>query len=284
MASLATQYAFLADANAILVAYRFIVEIVIIFCWRAMQTSGSRQPSLNLSDYPDPYQLAYLRRGISEVCHLAVLNLWMRSYISQSDRVLTRAESPPSLAILSPLEKQIFECCAAGLDLNDPDAERQLEKAIEIECREFRVSLDAENLLVSLSVQKATRNIIVLSRTTILSTGCLALMTTYLVDIYYLYIIPIFALIGMLWVHQICYPPDSRMSIRGQRYLHSLRKKFSHFQSHLQKDEPVDEYILLLLVALFGTGVLKKTKFYHCETLFPEFIPPHIPVFEPGGM
>jgi uncharacterized protein (TIGR04222 family) len=105
-----------------------------------------------IPDQPDPYKIAYLRRGESEVLILVVFNLMRRKYVSigkgRSSLITIKAKRA-DLNALSMLEKDVYHCIKAETVLRNFIKDTVKDSVFTTHCNSIKKELINEFLLWS---------------------------------------------------------------------------------------------------------------------------------------
>jgi uncharacterized protein (TIGR04222 family) len=254
-----------------------IVATLIGVRWgiRSADATASLPPP-PLRSNPDPYELAYLRGGENEVTRLAIFSLIQRGYLKVSEtkkwwgrveRRLSQASGGPDWRHLSPGEQAVFRFftlphTAAEVFQTGPQA-----IGLTGLCSEYETKLQHEDMLYPPQALDTGRLIQILGAGIILCLGGYKLIAALIKghsNVVFLLAMGIAALFGLALVGRI-----PRLSYLGRDYLKRLQQAFERMKPKTTNaSSAMPDATMLLLVSLFGVGVLSDTSYAYYGQMF----------------
>ncbi len=229
----------------------------------ALRRSGEMEegPRLNLSD---PYPIAYLRGGASEVLRLATVNLADRHFLEVNGDKIRHPGGTPKKGSHAPVESAVLDYFRAS---DDPTKLFSSEPA-RAAADSYKDRLTDLGLLPDGDVR--TRRFMIFAGAALLLSGT----AFYKIELalergrHNIGFLIILALIFTVVVYKLCNPTRT---LSGERMLKDLKtlfaaakKKASSKKAHLELDED------LLLAAVFGMESLATGRHAWVNTVFPK--------------
>jgi uncharacterized protein (TIGR04222 family) len=258
-----------------LIGYVLLVVATLLFLRRRLaqldHTDELSVPEIPFE--PEPYAVAYLRRGVREVARLAMLSLVEQGYlvVDRSDKSkprLMQVPRQPDLAGLDRIERRIYDRCLKSCTPREVATDSKLNSEIEDLYRCVRERFEAEHLLTPKQLGPVAWQLWLGGASILLGVG-LVRLNTGLAANRPVGLLIIAMIVAVVAAFAVCRWP--RLSKRGRAYLQRLRLAFEHLQLQ-QKTADASGSIspgLLLLVSLFGFGALANTTYAAYTDLFP---------------
>ncbi len=263
-----------------LLFYAMVIVLTVVGCWLARRSSD---PTTTLAPppvppNPDPYEVAYLRGGENEVTRVAILSLIQRGYLratqtpkhllaSAGEEHLAHAPDHPDPRHLTPMERAVFGWFATAHTAGEIFQSTELTSRIQAYCLPYDSHLKSQRLLMPPEASQSAWNIGRTGALVILGLGgyklALALMKGR-TNVAFLILMGLLSLVPLVLV---CRTP--RISSRGRAYLERLQLAFDRLKGRAASlaQGGVDPN-LLLLVGLFGVGVLAGTPYDYYQKMF----------------
>ena len=284
-----------------LLFYGAVCILTILAGWIMRRTLDwtRRMPAPMIPATPDPYEIAYLRGGESEVTRTVIFGLMQRGYLRASalgaGQMMEQAPEHPDRRALAGIERRAFDWFAAPREVKDifnaPKAAPQgraeagaLADAVKAFCAPYRQRLQSEHLLTPPSVIASLRLLQLAGALVIFGLGAYKLFVALArgrTNIGFLIIIGIVALVIFLAVARA-----ERLSARGREYIKRLQLAFERLRPRgatqmpgttqtLGLTQPLGaangfDPTLLLLVSVFGVGALAGTPHESYQRMFPQ--------------
>lgn len=258
--------------------YGCVIAATLITSWWKIRAADPTTdlPPLPLRANPDPYEIAYLRGGENEVTRLAIFDLIQRGYLKVSetkrwwggkDQRLARPSNHPDPRHLSPLEQKVFHFFSSSRTAADIFQSDSLLGDLKGLCADYESGLREERALCPFEVSEAAGRIGRAVAVVLLGLGGYKLTVAVLkghFNVMFLIIMCIGSLIGLALV---CRP--QRLSKLGRDYLKRLQGVFERQKPKAGATAAgVPDTTLLLLVSLFGVGVLAETSYAYFSQMF----------------
>ncbi len=246
-----------------LILYLFVVIVTLVVARRLAAGTARVEDAfpLPLPSGPDPYEIACLRGGEREVARLALFRLVREGYLIVEGRgsgsMISRAAVPPGMAALSEIERSVFDLFATPR--NAGEAARRLPSAILSRCMPYEEGLRERRLLASADVKERVRTIKRRAMMVILGLGGYKLLVAFLKGKTNVVFLLIVMAVGIIILIRVCKSP--RLTSLGRDYLDRMRTTFSAFKDRGGDYSTFDPQTLLLLVGVFGVGMLAGTAF-----------------------
>ena len=240
-----------------------------------MLDRSAAQPVPPVPDTPDPYRIAYLRGGENEVIRLLLFDLVRRAYLTiiaddsvrARDRMIARADEPPTDGNLSSLEKGLI----AFFDVARRPTEIYRSNIPAL----VRASFDSEkndllqtHMLIPQAVDSRMRN----ADHAATALGCLL---GFLLGFVHFGSLAAGIAIAVLFfvVHRHIdrfVPKRRRISKLGRKYISAIQAAFADLKSKASQSSARDDRNALLLpVGFFGTSALIGTPYDAYHHLYP---------------
>jgi len=265
-----------------LVLYACVIAVTLVFCRWAVRTYDRTGdlPPLPVPEDPDPYEIAYLRGGENELARLVIFDLIQRGYLQvveeprawwqgKAQPELEQVANHPELRHLTPTQRDVFDAFSSPRKAAEIFRGLGLPDRIKRHCREFDERFAGEQLLSPAAAQEAAWGIGAFGTLMIGGLGgykLLAALAKGRTNVGFLILMGIVGLVILLF---ICKLP--RLSRRGQDYLCELHRAFENLKEQptiTSLSAPAYDPTLLLLVGLFGVGMLTETPYDYFEEMF----------------
>ena len=254
--------------------YGLVIAVTLVGCWWRLRSKDptAQLPPLPLRSDPDPYEIAYMRGGENEVVRLTIFNLIQRGYLKVSEtkrwwgsteQRLGRVSGHPDQRHLSPLEQSVFRLFSTPRTAADIFQSDVQSTALEGLCTDFDSKLQGEQALCPSEVRDASVRIRWFGVMLILGIGGYKLMAALAKGRYNVGFLIIMGFCSLFLLLRLCRPP--RLSRLGQDYLKRLQGVFDRFKPTASG---ANDTTLLLLVSLFGVGVLSETLYASLPRMF----------------
>jgi uncharacterized protein (TIGR04222 family) len=265
-----------------LLLYAAVSALTLILCRRALRSADPTRWMVPppVPPHPDPYELAYLRGGENELVRVVVLGLIQRGYLAASEHrkawlkagseaVVAQAPRPPDPRHLTPLERAVFDGFSSPKSPSEMFKDRALPLRLEPHWAPYRRRLEGGRLLMPPEVRGSARRIGVRGALVILGLGGYKLATALgkgRTNVGFLIIMGILALLLLLLLGVGGVP---RLSHKGRQYLERAQLAFERLKERVARlPQAVADHTLLLLVGLFGLGVLAGTPYDYYREIF----------------
>jgi uncharacterized protein (TIGR04222 family) len=251
-----------------LILYGCLVALTLLGCWWGIRSRDPTAdlPALPVPEKPDPYEVAYLRGSENEVTRLVIFNLIQRGYLEaieiEKDQ-LAQTPNHPDPRYLSPIQREVFEGFSTPCKASDVFQEMALPDRVKHHCETYDKQLESEQLLCPSEVKETAWPIGITGALIILGLGGYKLAAALATGHSNVLFLVIMGLVALGILAAVCKPP--RLSSRGQAYLKRLQLPFEPL-----KEGTISVTPSLLLVALFGIGVLVGTHYAYFEQMFRE--------------
>jgi uncharacterized protein (TIGR04222 family) len=268
-----------------LLFYACAIVVTLAWCWWAVRSGdpSAGAPPLPVPSQPDPYEIAYLRGGESEVARLAVFNLiesgYLQSHWAGAKSWVDRREEPPDPEALGEVERETLEWFSGSRPVAALFRASKLPAHLRPACQPYWRRLHSEHLLMPPEVLRQGRLAQSLAGLLILVLGGYKLAIALSRGHTNVGFLILMAVVSQLVLAVACRP--ARLTRRGRQYLHRLQLAFDRLK--LQVRAPLRDLAaagpavaapadpsLLLLVGLFGVPALAGTGYdYYPQLLSP---------------
>jgi uncharacterized protein (TIGR04222 family) len=245
-----------------LVFYAFLGALTIGLLWLARRASEAADaPRI---DYSDPYLLAYLRGGQSEVIRVVTVSLIDRDLLESNDDRLVAANQNAVNIVRRPVEKALLQ----HFRFRAQASSAFTSPAILSTCQEYKDTLQRLGLLPDESILRARLWRFVIA--VIVLTGVAALKVLIALqrgrtNIFFLILIAVFFVFVAIRLHN---PLRTR---RGDALLADLRQLFSSLKARASMLRPGGETAdAALLMAVFGLDALPAVAFPYAKRFQPK--------------
>ncbi|MBD1923576.1 TIGR04222 domain-containing membrane protein [Microcoleus sp. FACHB-831] len=255
-----------------LLFYSVIIVSTLVVCWRFIQDPTKKQPLPLIPTNPDPYEIAYLRGGETELTKLAVFNLIQRGYLQVKEKSIQQAPNYPDLGGLKLIESEFFKCFYSSHQADEMKFSSFLPVIVREKYAVYEQSLKNEQLLYADEWKAWNVKVGLVGAAIVFTLGSYKLLVALAKGRYnvgLLIVMGVVSLVMLLWL--IKQPP--RLSDRGQNYLKRLQGTFAQLQEKAKSSIP-DALDYKLLVALFGVEALAGTSYDYYRKAF---LPPPSP-------
>ncbi len=223
-----------------------------------------------LPSEPDPYEIAYLRGGESDVTLVLIVNLTLRDYISVVDfwkvKTIARAPNHPDQQHLSALERAVFDWFgtgSTGITAKQLFSGR-LPKLVSSHCaRLYEKRLETAQLIKAPEHRAREARLVLVAGSVIVGLGGFRLIHTLLegrTNVGFLIGMTVVALLLLIVIRH------KRLTAHGRAYLRQLARAFEGLLS--QTSRAPQDMRLPLLVAIFGLLALSNTPLSYYEDMF----------------
>jgi uncharacterized protein (TIGR04222 family) len=254
--------------------YGCVIVGTLVVCWWKIYAADptANLPPLPLRANPDPYEIAYLRGGENEVIRLTIFNLIQRGYLKVSEtkkwwrsteQRLELVSGHPDQRHLSPLEQKVFRLFFKPRTAADIFQSNLQSADLKGLCADFDSKLQGEQALCPIEVSEATGRVRLVGVLIILGLGGYKLMMALAKGRHNVGFLVAMGLCSLFFLLRVCRPP--RLSRLGRDYLKRLQEVFERFKPTASN---ASDITLLLLVSLFGIGVLSETSYASLGQMF----------------
>ena len=259
-----------------LLLYICVIAATLVGCsWRLLSidpTAALTPPPLGAN--PDPYEIAYLRDGENEVARVAIFDLIQRGYLKVvenkkwwggTEQLLARAPDHPDPRHLSTMEQKVFGLFSSSRTSADIFQSGSLSPDLKRLCGDYERKLQEQQMLCPPEVSAAAWRVGLVGALIILGLGGFKLIAALATGRHNVMFLILMGLISLFALEYVCRPP--RLSRLGQDYLKRLQGVFERLKP-TAATPGVPDTTLLLLVSLFGVGVLTETSYDYFSKMF----------------
>ncbi|MBD2474376.1 MULTISPECIES: TIGR04222 domain-containing membrane protein [Nostocaceae] len=270
-----------------LVFYAGIISVTLLASYYNLKFDATAQlPLPSIPTNPDPYKIAYLRGGESEVISLVILNLLQDGYLQINQDTIEQSTTYSYPDNLSLIERQVFDYFVfpklASQTLSYTISNTIIHKYW---CETYEESLLNEQLLLPKTARDLAKKISVLGSCIILGLGgyklSIALLKGYN-NVFFLIIIGL-----IYWIIFILLSCPSRRTQLGERYIKQLQQSFIQLKNKIIRtisdDRNDTDLNMLLPVAIFGVGILHGTSYTDFAKIFAPLFTSHDTGGSDGG-
>lgn len=246
-----------------LLFYIVLAAVTIFVVKRLRARSELRELPYSETPWNDPYRIAYLRGGKSELLRVAVVSLIDRGLLSvQNDKVQTTIVGRESSARKT-IERAILNYCRTTREPKELFATHELDAGhaeYEKELARMRLLPDAET-----NVQRRT---LFLQATALLLFFSLGkIFVAFSRGRYNVIFLIILTVLALVLLKKAAFP---RLTSRGEVLLENVKNLFASLQVRAPQIRPGGASAeLVMLVAVFGVGALPRENFVWAQQLFP---------------
>ncbi len=241
--------------------------VVIVVCWGFARR---KDPTRGLKPAPippriDPYEIAYLRGGSSEVLRLVLLSLMHRGYIEisgQTELTIHQRRNHPDTRHLSQMEERVFGWFDQPQMAPDLFAKVASFSDLQDWCAQFDKRLLDEQLLSKPEARRGTLHVAGCGAAVLLALGGYRLAIAlsrgrtnvgFLIALMTICTVVVFA---------VSYASVGRASARGKSWIERLQLAFEKLKSRAtQAAAAADDATLLIIASVFGIGTLAGTTY-----------------------
>lgn len=251
-----------SSATAFLLGLLVISGLTLALGWLMSlvvdDTSQRELPSMQ--EDPEPYAIAYLRGGVTEVIQVIAFDLVQRDYarlvseesVFSTDQWIVQAAEPPQTSFLSPLEKMVFDQLQQRVRLKDLLHLKQLQDAVEVRCEPFKAAYIKQGMLHGPQVAQRFALLRGLGLGAVVCVGGYRLLVTQE---------PILLggiLLSALLMVLVSGARHYRVTDLGQRYLHQLEHTYDDLRARQERHEQLIDSHGLLLSAIYGPRAITQ--------------------------
>jgi uncharacterized protein (TIGR04222 family) len=262
-----------------LVLYGIVIAITLLVCrWRLRKadTSQALPPPLVPAEL-DPYEMAFLRGGENEVVRLAILALIQRGYLQVTEtpkswfraavQRIEKSPNHPDARHLSEMENEIFDWFTRMRTAQDVFQMASPTGHFGAQCRNFEERLQAEQLLSSKGTRSSAWLIRLMGVLVIAGLGGFKLVMALSkghTNVIFLIIMGVVSIIILLVMRE-----QQRLTERGRSYLENVQLALDGLKNRAtHASSGTADPSLLLLVGVFGIGVLSGTTYDYYPKMF----------------
>jgi uncharacterized protein (TIGR04222 family) len=248
-----------------LLLYSSVIILIMIVCGWLVQDPTKKQSLPLIPSEPNPYEIAYLRSGTSEVVKVAILNLIQRHYLQIAEKLIIHTTNPQHSSELQPIEHQVLSSFSSTPSIKSIAS---IAQKVQPYCNIYEDQLHNEQLLYDQKWQAANIKVGLIAATIIFILGGYKLLIALAKgrhNVGFLIIMAVLSIIFILWFVS----RRSRLSFRGQAYLQQLQQTFAESKTKVKFSIP-SAFDYNLVVALFGVEALAGT-FY--DSYYKIFFP-----------
>jgi uncharacterized protein (TIGR04222 family) len=245
-----------------LVFYAFLGALTIGLLWLARRASEAADvPRI---DYSDPYLLAYLRGGQSEVIRVVTVSLIDRGLLQSNDDQLVAVNQNAANIVHRPIEKTLLQHFRFRANASSAFT----SPAILSTCQEYKDTLQRLGLLPDESILRARLWRFVIAVSVLTGVAALKILIALQrgrTNIFFLILLAVFFVLVAIRVHN---PLRTR---RGDALLADLRNLFSSLKARARMLRPGGETAdAALLMAVFGLAALPTAAFPYAKRFQPK--------------
>jgi uncharacterized protein (TIGR04222 family) len=238
-----------------LLLFAILALAVIAVCWWRVRRHGDGPPPPIRELTQDPYRIAYLRGGTSEVLRVAIFNLVDRGLIAYDTRTLRVQRADAADFLTRPLDKAIVSHCRQAVEVEQAIRSPALRAAARV----YDQALGARGLVPDEAENAARKRFggaaIGLLAGVALVKVVLALSQGHR-NVELLFIIPVFAVAG---VATACRWQPTRAGRQAVASLQQLMTRLQHSAPRLRPGGVTNE--ALMLAAVYGLDALPRGVF-----------------------
>jgi uncharacterized protein (TIGR04222 family) len=249
-----------------------IAVVIVLSRWAITRLDPSESlPPPTIPAEPNPYEIAYMRGDKGAIIRLMVFNLYQRGFLEArkpsetgigSWRLARKQGVTPDRA--PRLEGSLLDCFTKPLEVSYIPVIK-LPPVVADLCDDLSLRMRDEKFLVNPKAKRNAENIQMAAFGAI--TVSLSLLFAEMAQSGHFWLLYPFIIAGLCAVVFITRYRPGRLSARGKIYLNELRQAYEDRRSALA--EEVDPSLALLMIALFGFGVLSDTPFAVMAEIFP---------------
>src|SRR6476469_3547812 len=255
-----------------LLFYSFIIGTTLVACWRFIQDPTKKQPLPLIPTNPDPYEIAYLRGGETELTKLSVFNLIQRGYLQVNEQSIQQAPNYPHLDGLNLIESEFFNCFSSSHQVDEMKFSSFLPFIVREKYAVYEQSLQNEQLLYAEEWKAWNVKVGLASAAIVFSLGSYKLLVALAKGHNNVGLLIAMGVISIVMLLRFI-SQSPRLSDRGQNYLKRLQETFAQLHEKTKSSIP-DALDYNLLVALFGVEALAGTSYNYYRKAF---LPPPSP-------
>ena len=244
-----------------LVIYIFFSTGVLVAAWYfRRQAESGPTPKMDLSD---PYLIACLRGGETEVLRLGVLALIDRGLLIADNTWIGRAAHATQKDTHNAVEAAVLR----AVGTRTPVASILNDVSLKKECRPYREKLEAGGLLPDESTKSQRRRRFLLASMALAGVGVIKIAIGLSRDrpVVFLFILTIAAVIVLAGAS------FSRLTARGRQAIDDIQAIYGGLKdraSDIHRGSATAE--MLMLVAVFSVTALPPTEYAFARTIFPQ--------------
>jgi uncharacterized protein (TIGR04222 family) len=259
-----------------LLFYAITIVLTLIICW-AISRSRDRTaslPRLLIPSQLNPYEVAYLRGGETEVARSVVFNLIQHGCLQvtpgEVKGTAQRIEwvpTHPYVDRLSQIERAVFDWFSLPRTAQGVFKASTLPEQLKAYCAIYEKYLNNEQLLTTPEMKRVSWLIWLGGAFIIASLGTYKLLVAIAnghSNVEYLIIMGVVALYILLRVSRV-----PRLSARGQAYLKQLQLAFGSLKQQVAKGaDGATDITYMQVVGLFGVEMLAGTRYSYFQEMF----------------
>ncbi|AFY44145.1 TIGR04222 domain-containing membrane protein [Nostoc sp. PCC 7107] len=270
-----------------LVFYAGIITVTLLASYYNLKFDATAQlPLPSIPSNPDPYKIAYLRGGESEVIRLVIFNLLQDGYLQINKDTIEQSTTYSYADNLSIIERHVFDYFVfpklANQTLSDTISNTIIHK---FWCETYEESLLNEQLLLPKTARDLAKTISTLGSCIILGLGSYKLSIALLKGYNNVLFLIIIGLVYWIIFILLSYP--SRRTQLGERYIKQLQQSFIQLKNRIIRtisdDRNDTDLNMLLPVAIFGVEILHGTSYTDFANIFAPLVTSHNAGGSSGG-
>jgi uncharacterized protein (TIGR04222 family) len=214
-------------------------------------------------DLADPYLVAYLRGGESEVLRVAVISLIDRGLLIANGNTITRASTATPNSARKAIDQALLQRFATP---GDADSIFD-DSSLRFHCAQYEASLKRDGLLPDDSVQTARAFRFFVAVFILVLVGGLKLVIAFQRGRTNVGFLIILIIIATIVAAKVAFP---RLTASGRAMLDDIKNIYADLKSRAQFIRPGGATIeAAMLAAAFGIGSLEGADFAYTRSLFP---------------
>lgn len=254
-----------------LLFYGAAIIMTLAICWWKLRELESFSGLPPVPADPDPYEISYLLGSEFQVIRVVILDLIQRGYlqIDPEEQNIHRAPNSPDPSPLSEMEQSIYEWYSSTRTANEIFISR-VPSTVRRHCQRYEDKLRLEGLLLQENTLPPIRKICIGGASVIIGLGGYKLFAAFLGGHYNVFFMILLGSFGVLALQSFWYRfSGRRISRRGIAYIKKLRQSFDVSDDRISAlTVGGTDKKLLLLVGLFGVGVLAHTSLNYYSSVF----------------
>lgn len=246
-------------------ALYFALYVLILFFTRYFLPerigNKSKDESLLIPDQPEPYKIAYLRRGAHEVLILVIFNMIRRKYFSlgKTGKNISVNTKNKNIQALTTLEKDVYDCIDQEMSLSRFVKIALKDSKFRNHCEIIRQELEQENLIWAQQNLDSFKRIKDSLMYSLIILGFYKLVSAIIHNHFNILGIIIISSFGTYLFSRI--KVDVMPTVKGNSFLVKLRAAFKPISGNKLLSQPL--YIEQILLSIYGFEILANSAYVH---------------------
>ena len=265
--------------------YAGVIAVTLVISRRALRRRDwtGAAPAPPVPPAPDPYEIAYLRGGESELLRTVIFNLVQKGHLRVSrwgkESRIERADAAVDRHALPPLERRVYNWFVGPHRPHEIFQHNGLAREVQAFCATYEQRLKQEHLLMPEEVRQAAARFWLAGAALIVGLGGYKLFIALSRGRHNVAFLIVIAIVSLIILTKLCRTP--RLSARGRDYLARLQMAFERLKSrpvaaHTAAEENATAAApafasadpTLLVVGLYGVGALAGTPYHDYHETF----------------